>query len=233
MRGRLLLLVALAIASCLPASVEAQGALEGDVYLVMKNGDVKPIAARSIFLLPESFVHRIASVCAVDEAQFSTQAQFEEMKSLSDSLLQDWHRRGRPREAAGALGPTMEYFAAKRAADSLRGLVGDSATLVRRVRAAQSIVAQQAAGAATATARSDMRGHYRISNIPGGRYIVFAEAELFERPYAWLVPVVVDARGMSTLDLDFSNRAPEHWPCIRSPAPPEKRPEVERIERGS
>ena len=59
--------IAIAVLCRLAPSAECQSsraALQGDVYLVMKNGDVRPVAGSTVYLLPDSAYRRIVQeVC--------------------------------------------------------------------------------------------------------------------------------------------------------------------------
>jgi hypothetical protein len=59
--------IAIAVLCGLVSSAECQSsraAVQGDVYLVMKSGDVKPVAGSTVYLLPDSAYRRIVhEVC--------------------------------------------------------------------------------------------------------------------------------------------------------------------------
>lgn len=67
--------------------------------------------------------------------------------------------------------------------------------------AAIKVAGRHATGLAT---RTDANGHYEVTEVKPGKYVVFASTVLFDRPISWLVPIDLAAPG-GTRKLDLSN----------------------------
>src|SRR5258705_13071984 len=79
---------------CQSAGAQA-ASIEGAVYLVMKNGDVKPAASNTVILLADSAFAAInASVCKIDKGGLATRlgGALAARQFSADSAYDIWRR---------------------------------------------------------------------------------------------------------------------------------------------
>jgi hypothetical protein len=185
------------------ASTDVRGSganIEGDVFLVMQSGDVKPGAGETVFLLRNAneLSTRLAAVCAGAAATLTHDDLW--LGSLKDSL--ELH-------AYGGTGAPSAYDLIKRevvldteVARTQRALVRDREQLLGR-----SVVAQASTG---------MRAHYRFSAVAPGDYAVNGTQSIGENVYSWWARVSVSGQKTVTADLDnaavdqYRSLCPEH-----------------------
>ncbi len=176
-------LVAIAIA--LSAGISrAQGALEGDVYIQTKGGDIKRAAAITVTLVP------------LDDAWRSVAS------ALCDAAAA--RRRYLSGPYADSVAKAIAAAEAKRdriASISLRGRQGAELLAVEDSLGAgfARIIAARAALAA----RTNIAGHYRIE-APPGRYLVAAQWTYLEEAIRWRVAATLEGQT-TVVDLNHTN----------------------------
>lgn len=178
-----------------PAHAGAQasrsgGTVEGDVYLVTTNGDVKVGAALEVALIPKrsDVTTRWDAICQV-------QGEATLRQGKADSVAFD---NLQPAEA--------ERFLAAR----LRDYVANVVPLARQ----RAVVLRTASIAVSPTGA---KGRYAFNNVPAGEYLVFAEMMLRDDLTWWIVPVRIPAHGQVALDLDNNNALQEVPGCTGPP----------------
>jgi len=60
---------------------------------------------------------------------------------------------------------------------------------------------------AVASSKTGINAHYRIDNVPAGRYILWAETMIGDNAYTWWAPVVIAGGYSVSKDLDNSTEA--------------------------
>ena len=187
--------------SCLTAcAASAQAAVEGDVYLVMKNGDVKAAASNVVFLLPDSVVRATASkICRGLQAELAGRLNQDLIarKRPADSALAVWSaaRQADPSigvPSAKAQGLQGTYLATR---DSVRLLAGD--WLLKSVTSIAEELTRVGHSSPTG-----MRAHYHFEGVPAGKYVLWARTALYDTDYYWLARIAV---GTSALQRDLDN----------------------------
>lgn len=184
------------------AASSAGASLEGDVYLVVKSGDVKPAASNHVYLLQRAeFGEGVRQLCAMDPT-LALRTRAELRRRLADSAMAQWratHRSGLPDEATLTL---QGAWVATR--DSLR-----VADLDRPETMAQALYAGLALRARSAP--TGMRARYRFDGVASGSYVLFASTALMDRRYYWYLEVVVPP-GAAPLVRDLDNTAVREKP---------------------
>lgn len=178
-------ITSLALAIC-PTSGNAQRAaattLEGDVYLLMQNGDTKKGAGRTVYLLRtdkalETVLTLACTVAASELAAVNKQADqvvLQQARTKADESLANLMLRQR----------LLQDKKSKVLADFLR----DSDDEIRR-----SVIDSVGSG---------VNAHYRFALPKGGRYIVTAKWMIGRTEYEWWVPVDVRTGQRASKDLD-------------------------------
>lgn len=180
---RWLALCAALLAHAAPAHAQGSaapppGVVEGDVYLTMQSGEVRRMAGRSVYLLPDSAIRPWAPAC---EARDSSRTRYVRLRRPA-RLAYEEVRAARAGERAARVAR----------ADSARAAAFAALEPARRVES--DIVAWIGTQRAAQTGAS---GHYAFEGVAPGEYALYADADL---PYLWLVPVRV-APGRQTRDL--------------------------------
>jgi hypothetical protein len=180
--------------------------VEGDVYLVMKSGDTKAGAGRTVYLLRDTQGLRdsLTSVCAEytklrlsqsDSARVVKQAlsdsraaAFTEMMDdlLNPLKLDAWHAIIDRQKRAPAEDSILEKRTWIRAADAIHAVI------------ARSILD---------TVGTGMNAHYVFTVTKPGEYIVFSEWEIFDNAYRWWAPINLSPGQLLKRDLDNSAQA--------------------------
>jgi hypothetical protein len=171
-----------------PRRAAAQKAfIEGDVYLMMQNGDTKKGAGLTINLLRdgEQLRKRLDRIC------FSHDSLSKELKVREDSPYKAYM------DAVLDVRKERLRMEAKAVHDSLAN------ETVATLSAVVFTLAQSAVG----HSETGMNAHYSFSNIDAGRYIVFGEWTIGNNEYQWWAPVEIKAGQRLANDLNNSVEA--------------------------
>lgn len=173
------------------------GVVEGDVYLVMENGDTKRGAGREVLLLRHGVLAMRDSACkrhfAVSTRRSDSLTAVARRSSDSASYYL-WKRN----DTASA---RQFYQAAQRDeefADQARASEKSSAEQRR------SSDMQRLLNYVVRRAGTGMNAHYRFADVPPGRYVVYSEWTINGVEYAWWAPVTVVPGRAVDRDLDNS-----------------------------
>jgi|SRR5437016_93025 len=189
MRLGLLLVLLVSATACAKRTVS----VEGDVYLLMQNGDVKRGASNTVRLLRDtvSLLSARTRVCSTfAEEGRELQERSKVLYAQVDKVI------GTDR--------FEQVFARARA-------VGDSAKLLRAHSrlSIDSIFLKSA----VAEAPTGVNAHYHFAGIEPGHYILWAETTIGDNHYTWWAPVVVTAGDSLKKDLDNSTEADATLSC--------------------
>ena len=164
--------------------------VEGDVYLVMRNGDVKKAAANTVRLLYADTVRAIQgricppAVFLVDSAR--------RLVLSADSLM----RVALGQQGASAGQKMADYTVAQNArtaADNARAKVQRDAVQMLRAVMLGNVLAET---------RTGMEAHYRFDAVAPGSYALWAETSIGDSFYQWITPVAVTGPGPVRADMD-------------------------------
>jgi hypothetical protein len=173
-----------------PASRAAS--LEGDVYLVMQDGDTKKGAGGKVFLVRKTpgIIADLKATCAQQTRELSPRiVEVGELVNFAKSYPQ---LAAKYTDSAAALMRHIE----KRTSD-----YGRERRLLMQAFAVDS-------------ARTGVNARYRFARVRPGDYIVFHQWTIGTTQHQWLTPVTLEPGRARTLDLD--NEAKRDHVC----APP-------------
>lgn len=184
--------------------VQAVGSLEGDVYIVFLNGDVKQGAGRTVYLLrdtPEFHTAR-ASFCV--RYNLARSEQETTQKAIVNPLLDS------SRIAYAEISQALNSGRAPDRSNKFESLSAKLDTLFKEHRrSADSLIAawrdsshSLIVSRAIAYTGSGMHAHYRFNNLKPDAYIVYSEWELPGRVHRWQGFTKVKAGDNVHLDLD-------------------------------
>jgi hypothetical protein len=175
--------------------------VEGDVYLVMQNGDIKKAAANTVLLVQNTPALRVDldSACA----QISRYT-----RSLgTDSGVIDLAKTF-AKQRLGPRADSLQLVLVTRAIESQhRTEILIDETVSRTQKALQA--------ATVATSPTGMNAHYRFSGVKPGDYLLFAETTIGSLYYQWLGGFSVKAGEALAKDLDNSIAIQGQTFCIR------------------
>jgi hypothetical protein len=178
-----------------------QASLEGDVYLVMKNGDVKPAASNTVYILPGSRLPTVvARVCQAGQGALTERLSKDLLarQRLADSAMSIWSALRNADPTVGL--PSAEtqalqaaYVATK---DSVARFARDWPIISNRL-------LERAILESSFAAPTGMKAHYRWDGLTPGRYLLWAATTLYDVDYFWLSVVEMGASPQHR-DLDNS-----------------------------
>ncbi len=182
---------------------------EGDVYLVMANGDIKKAAANTVTIVRDNASTRRALEQACSNfrhevpASVVLRAQLDSAKA--DSIGKTVILRVQPTEAnRDAQAASSAGLATVRAKVARHGLLVDSVNA-----AADKVLNQNRAGSSP----TGMEAHYRIAGLAPGSYFLMAETRILTTSHRWLRPVrLVAGNNKADLDNDWTITEPF---CVR------------------
>lgn len=167
----------------------AGGYVEGDVYLVMQNGDTKRGSGRTVVLLSDAGGRLMPNIkLACSDYFLRTRDLFAWFRALLDT--ESMVRGGRP-------GMPDIYAVLNREQRLAKG-IGEL-----RAGARQSIL-ELLVDARVDSAGTGMNAHYRIGVKRPGRYYAFSEWTIGSESHTWFAPLVVTAGETARRDLDNS-----------------------------
>jgi len=171
------------------------GSVEGDMYVVLPNGDLKRGAGRLIYIVRDgdSLHTALDTVCASWRAAYRPLAARD--KALSASYTHN-------RDSDAIVAAMREQKTVK--------ITRDSVTRVMR-----AAVDRVVASFITDSAGSDINAHYRIVGITPGRYILTSAWTIDNATYHWWKPVTVRQYPL-TSDLDDRARGAGPY-CVDTP----------------
>jgi hypothetical protein len=164
--------------------------VEGDVYLLMQNGDTKRGAGLTINLLrvSEELQRQLDLTCA----EFSVRNG--ELGAKEDALREEWIKdilnRSKDEAYRGA------RIARSDLAEFTLGLV---ANRIREAKGEQS--------------DTGMNAHYSFANVQPGLYVLFGEWQIGANEYQWWVPVELKSGQKMKRDLNTSLEAKDKLYC--------------------
>ena len=210
-------LLTVALVSC------GRGAsIEGDVYLVMASGDVKPGAGVTVHVLanPDLIDNEIDELCrsanrerdtiitraaaqrdSLQQARARAQEQVSrlqrDLRRIEDSLTFDHP----------AYNAALARLKAARAAatTSLQSMPDLTPSLDQLPRLRQRVITELHTlllRYEVGRVKAGMDARYRFNGLKPGAYYLYAETSIFEKPYEWFARVVVTAREQVTRHLD-------------------------------
>lgn len=170
-----------------------RGTLEGDVYLMMQNGDTKKGAGGWVKLIrsDSSLVNNLQAICR-DHYDVSErlEAQSDSVRARSVAMTyKDLKLGDKLSDSASALAKASRLHM-RQGTDDTRSIL--------RMRVVDS-------------ARTGMNAHYRFSSVRPGNYLLFYEWEIANNLHQWITSVAVGVGQTITLDLD--NEALEKKIC--------------------
>jgi hypothetical protein len=180
------MLTAALLASGRPASGQQLAAVEGDAFLVMASGDVKPVAGTAVRLvrLDAAAGAAVAASCQVVPALIERRDSLRRaLYATTDSV----HR---------ARGRRKDDLEGRR--DDLDGRA-HSADL--RVRDGTARVLQVLARASVAESPTGVQAHYSFRDVQPGTYALWLETSVFGTSYVWFRPVILAGQAVR-FDLD-------------------------------
>lgn len=159
------------------------GSVQGDVYLRMANGDVKPMAAMKVYHAPAEK----ATTLSKQLLAFCKSPEGSALAVARDSA--SFYKRA----AEGTYDPSGLLLADVRLADAkVAVLVAQAAPAVARYKAT----------AATDSTTTDIRAHFQFANIPPGDGILWADVDVGQHTYDWVKRVTVPRGNTATVDLN-------------------------------
>jgi hypothetical protein len=195
-----------------PLSIHAQQRpaevfVEGDVYLVMRNGDIKRAAANVVRLLSADTVRNVhARLCPPAVAIVDS---LSSLARSADSLVRVALQ---PRPGVPAKQIMAEYDTAQKVAIMLRNMKTQTTdNAARQIRSAlmSSVIAESKTG---------IDAHYRLDKVAPGAFILWAETTIGDTFYQWLTPVTV-ATAPVRMDMDNSTAGVNKAYCGLSVSP--------------
>jgi hypothetical protein len=171
------------------AQKSAAATVEGDVYLVMQNGDTKRGAGRTVMLLRD------------DDGKLRTRANLPCLElELKISPLRQWLAALPDTERMARSGqqglPSMYDLAARR----LRIEKG----IAEFKDAARRAMLTELAVALVDSVGTGMNANYRLTVTRPGNYVLFSEWTIGDNVYAWWAPITIAAGQSLKRDLDNS-----------------------------
>ncbi len=169
-------IVFLCIAS--PADGQSLGSIEGDVFLLVKSGEIKRAAAGTVGLVPRNRVKSgWAEMCARYDAIWDASSKRDSLERLSVSS------------------DSRDQLAlANRISAQL-----DSLLLETNQLKIQSMIGSGR------SAPTGIKAHYRFPRVKPGRYVLFSSMMLGEALMTWVVPVTIQPGKRFAIDLDNNN----------------------------
>jgi len=158
--------------------------VEGDAYLRMKSGDVKPLADVKVYFTSgakaDTLATKMTKYCRVSGPLLllmRDSAQYYERAAEAD-----------PSDETGLLADDARVFTARIA------LAVDTG--------AETVLPYKAAAVMDSTT-TDIRGHYTFTNLPSGNGVIFADVDVGTYTYDWSKNIDVPSHG--TLKSDLNN----------------------------
>ena len=174
-----------------PAS--AQTVVEGDVYLVMRNGDVKPAASNFVFLVPYAVVASAVSTVCNDRGRAILAERLGRdliaRKRLADSAYDTWEAARQKNPNIGL--PSEQSQSLQIAYDKTRDSVWSLAGLAAEWPTTSAGLIADALTRGGRTAATGMKAHYRMDSIPAGRYELWARTTLYDIDYYWSTAIII------------------------------------------
>lgn len=206
---RIVLLVAFALC---PTSLLAQptrgaastsrASLEGDVYLVMQNGDIKKGAGNTVYLIRDTPAARarIDSTCQAIGPRRKIIAMMSDIDAQMAGL-------------AAQMGRSKKFDSLTTQSNAAK------AAIVAALDSAERAFAERVAPLVVERAPTGMEAHYRFASIPVGRYLLYAETAIGDHHYEWWTPAIVSRGAANRVDLDNTVVERGRAICDRYPAP--------------
>lgn len=170
-------------------AVAKSGAIEGDVYLQMKNGDTKRGVGQQVLLLRSTFPLR-DSILSMCRRSASNVAHLENwylaLRRDSEAIA----RRGLP-------GAPSTYDVVAR---EVRVKFGIASASSESHFAARRLVAE----AVVDSTSTSMSARYSFEKVLPGEYVLYSTWNIADVDYVWLVPVTVTSGGSAKRDLNNS-----------------------------
>jgi hypothetical protein len=195
-----------------PTVALATDGVEGDVYLVMKNGDTKRGAGRTISLLRDTPQLRIALDSACSRYHSTWRALRDSLDTVHKTIVDS-------REAAhkALLSRISDPSLAKRWQQLSRHSIAYHDTVTSHqlvLQATTEVQVRTILRSATAdTVGTGMNAHYTFARVRAGTYILFGEWTIGDNHYQWWAPITVVAGKPLQRDLDNSVEADDKVYC--------------------
>lgn len=168
----------------------ASTTIEGDVYLTMQSGDIRKQAGGRVYLLSERAASESPALRAACMAKVEASARIARIRAQVDAFRDSAYKL-----PAGV--DRQRYLdAASRADSAVPAMLAAGTANVQ--------LPPAAAAAALLSAPTGMESHYRLAPVPPGRYYLYSHAQVYNRSYAWGVPVTVASEALR-VDLDNEN----------------------------
>jgi hypothetical protein len=192
LRTRLAISTALLMAACdRPAKVDGDSAkIDGDVYLVTQNGDVKRAASNTVSLVRDSDSLRAGLAAVCERMERDVRPMIQNADSLS--------------RASGRASLAGDHRTSSRLLGLSNAILRDAR---RRLAGVPDSVRARITPAVVTTARTNVSEHYSFPAVPPGSYFLFAETVIGAQPHVWWQGVTVKRGEAITLDLDTKSEA--------------------------
>lgn len=187
--------LAFALVPILLVAQRPAASVQGDVYIVMQNGDTKRGAGRTVSLVPDrdSLHNTIQAVCVAHYATANRNAEAwaaamaantAAMKARVDSIL------------SHGVEDTAAVYRTDRVADSTKRLV------VMEPAIALSLLLHNVQQLRVAEAPAGMSAHFRFPAVQSGAYLIVSSWPIGEHHYVWWKHVTLRPGVAATQDLD-------------------------------
>lgn len=188
-----------------PAANTGTGSLSGDVFVLMKSGDVKRGADVEVHLVADvvtgPWAQAVERFKREDEearaALKREQASWDAQRAADMEQLRADLRAGRRPKSTEDM---MQGY----------GSVNSAASRVDQIRdRADGDLRGVIANHTVKTSRTDINGHFEFATIPVGRYYLVSFHQVFDNRLFWMVPTEIRS-GAHKPDLSSSNSG--QWP---------------------
>ena len=183
--------VLLAVCAACGTRTPKVATVQGDIYLVMKNGDVKRGAGNTVRLLPDTGAVQAAIAQACSTVKADQAVLFRQSKVLEDKA-----KHQAPDEALRTLTEASSILETAEPGFNHRYYFSLDSLLL------PLILIETGTG---------MNGHYSFDHVRPGRYILWAETEISDHHYTWWAPLAVTRADSIKKDLDNSSLLDTEW----------------------
>jgi hypothetical protein len=190
----------------------AAGRVEGDLYLVMKSGDTKRGAGRTVYLLRDTKDLRsgLALACAAHDSverrqRDSVAAVRQNLKDSAEAAYRTYLAGITNSEKGGKWnrlsGREMATFTEQ------SELTASLATATR------AIIDAMIVRSAIDTTGSGMNAHYSFAISKPGKYVLFSDWQIGDNAYRWWLPIEITSGKSIRRDLDNAAEASDKLYC--------------------
>lgn len=172
------------------ATSSAKGVIEGDVYLLMRSGDVRKGAGLAVHLIrdPDAVSALLTANCDQYRPRY---ADLEHLQTK------------RQQEVTDNIGRSTSDF--QQALDNQRRAYGQMTELFDSTTASADRILL---AASLTSVNSGVNAHFKFENVPAGSYGLWTQFPIGEHSYQWFIPLrlVAGQHLVRDLDTDSMNR---------------------------